>query len=108
MSAYPRIHGSFQIRHLCKQLPSDWRDCLPDPAAYYAAQMGKLTRPNGSGWAQGRCPFHDDKAASLSVHAGGGWKCFAGCGQGDMVAFHQRRTGLTFADAVRDLLGVRA
>ena len=52
------------------------------------------------------CPFHDDKEASLSVNfQHGGWCCFAGCGRGDMVGFHQRRTGLDFAAAVRDLTG---
>lgn len=89
-------------------MPKNWRDRLPDPLVYYASQIGKLTRPNGGGWAQGKCPFHEDKAASLSVNAGGGWKCFAGCGKGDLVGFHQRRTGLAFAEAVRDLLGVRS
>lgn len=57
--------------------PNDWRDRLPDPATYYAAKLGKLTRANPEGWAQARCPFHDDKAASLSVHVSnprGGWR----------------------------------
>ncbi|WP_306581520.1 CHC2 zinc finger domain-containing protein [Dokdonella sp.] len=90
------------------RLPANWRDRLPDPAAYYAQHVAKLGKPNASGWAQGACPFHDDHAASCSVHVGdarGGWRCFAGCGAGDLVAFHMRRTGLAFAEAVRDLIG---
>ena len=92
-------------------LPRDWRDRLPDPASYYAQHVAKLTRPNGMGWAQGVCPFHEDRNASLSVHVGdtrAGWRCFAGCGGGDLVGFHMRLIGKPFKDAVADLLGVRA
>lgn len=90
-------------------LPRNWRDRLPDPATYYGARVDKLGKANVEGWAQGRCPFHEDRHESLSVHLthpAGGWKCFSGCGKGDMVSFHQRLTGLGFADAVRDLVGV--
>jgi DNA primase len=38
----------------------------------------------------------------------GRWKCFAGCGSGDLVAFHMRLRGVPFVEAVRDLCGVRA
>jgi len=89
------------------RVPADWRERLPDPAAYYAKHLHKLTRPNGEGWAQSRCPFHDDKAASLSVHLShpsGGWKCFAGCGGGDLLSFHMRITGQGFKEARADLL----
>lgn len=90
------------------RLPDNWRDCLPDPDAYYRARVAKLGKAHGNGWAQGRCPFHEDRNASLSVSLlHGGWKCFAGCGGGDMVSFHMRTSGLAFADAARDLLGVR-
>lgn len=85
----------------------DWRDRLPDPASYYSAHVVKLSRPNATGWAQGRCPFHDDGSASLSVQvtdSRGGWRCFAGCGGGDLVGFHMRRTGKPFKEAVADLL----
>lgn len=91
-------------------LPKNWRDRLPDPGQYYALHVENLGRANASGWAQGRCPFHDDKNASLSVHvadARGGWRCFASCGGGDLIGFHMRVTGKQFADAVRDLIGMR-
>lgn len=93
------------------RLPGNWRDRLPDPDAYYRQHVAKLGKAHGNGWAQGQCPFHDDRHASLSVNLAnprGFWKCFAGCGSGDMVGFHMRRTGLAFPDAARDLLGVRA
>lgn len=90
-------------------LPRDWRNRLPDPASYYAQHVQKLTKPNATGWAQGRCPFHEDHNASLSVHVTGErghWRCFASCGGGDLVGFHQRITGLDFVAAVRDLIGL--
>ena len=93
------------------RLPGNWRDRLPDPAAYYAQHVAKLGKANGEGWAQGRCALHDDRHESLSVrlaHPRGFWRCFAGCGKGDMVSFHMRLKGYGFVDAVRDLLGVRA
>lgn len=92
------------------RLPDNWRDRLPDPAGYYAQHVVKLGRPNGTGWAQGVCPFHDDHNASLSVHVAGErghFRCFACDEKGDMVTFHRKRTGLDFVPAVRDLLGVR-
>ncbi|WP_147653995.1 CHC2 zinc finger domain-containing protein [Vulcaniibacterium gelatinicum] len=87
-------------------LPRNWRDRLPDPAAYYGARVAKLGKPNAAGWAQGQCPFHDDRNASLSVHlshARGGWRCTE-CGGGDLIGFHLRITGLGFVEAVRDLV----
>ena len=89
------------------RIPKDWRDRLPNPATYYAGCVVKLGKPNGDGWAQGRCPFHEDHDASLSVQTAnphGGWRCFAGCGKGDLVSFHQRRTGKPFMETVADLL----
>lgn len=91
------------------RLPRDWRERLEraDVEAYYRRHVEKLSRPNATGWAQGRCPFHEDRSASLSVHvtdARGGWRCFASCGGGDLIGFHQKVIGKPFADAVRDLL----
>lgn len=92
------------------RVPANWRDRMPDPATYYAERVVKLGKRNGEGWAQGRCPFHDDGDASLSVNLAGVrgcWKCFAGCGAGDLVAFHMRLRGVAFVEAVRELAGVR-
>lgn len=93
------------------RLPQNWRDRLPDPANYYAKHVERVGHPNAKGWAAVRCPFHDDQHASFGVklHGRGHWRCFAGCGHGDLVAFHQRITCLSFAAAVRDLIdmGVR-
>lgn len=103
--------GKLYGRSKFTRLPDNWRDHLPDPAAYYHKHVDKLGKPNSSGWAQGRCPFHDDHNASLSVSLSdphGGFRCFA-CGEhGDIVTFHRKRTGLQFREAVAELLGVRA
>jgi hypothetical protein len=93
------------------QLPDNWRERLPDPGSYYAQRVHKLSHTNSSGWAQGRCPFHEDTNASLSVNVDGergNWKCFAGCGGGDLVSFHMLLTGLEFKAAIRDLIGLSA
>lgn len=89
------------------RIPSNWRDRLPDPAGYYARHVAKLSRPNAAGWAQGTCPFHEDRNASLSVQVGdarGVWRCMTGCGGGDLVGFHVRLRGLDFKAAVRELV----
>lgn len=89
-------------------LPWNWRDHMPVPECYYRARVDRLGPRRRNGWAQGRCPFHDDGTASLSVNLDsprGGWRCFAGCGSGDLLAFHMRLSGLGFAEAVRDLVG---
>lgn len=88
------------------QLPNTWRERLPDPASYYGERIAKLARPNAKGWAQGQCPLHEDRHASFSVNLKtGGWRCFAGCGAGDLLRFHMTLTGLPFKEAVRDLIG---
>jgi hypothetical protein len=77
------------------RLPLNWRERLPDPETYYRKRIDKLGQRHGSN-------------ASLSVNLDsprGGWRCFAGCGSGDLLAFHMRLTGLGLTDAVRDLVG---
>lgn len=103
------LHALYGTARTSGRLPHDWRARLPDAASYYAQHVQKLTKPNATGWAQGRCPFHEDHNASLSVHVTserGHWRCFTSCGGGDLVGFHQRITGLDFVAAVRDLLGM--
>ncbi|MEO8994683.1 MAG: CHC2 zinc finger domain-containing protein [Rhodanobacter sp.] len=90
------------------RIPDNWRDRLPEPATYYAQHVAKLGQPKGNGYAVGLCPFHDDHSPSFGVNLTGergAWCCYAGCGKGDMVTFHQRLTGLDFKAAVRELIG---
>jgi hypothetical protein len=92
------------------RLPDDWRQRLPDPATYYRGVFERLGKMNAAGWSLVRCPFHPDQTASLSVQvvdARGGFTCFACGAKGDLLAFHMRRTGLPFRDAVADLIGDR-
>ena len=54
--------------------------------------------------ASARCPFHDDAMNSFSVFQTPDgawlWKCFAGCGTGDGVAYLEKRFGLSTRDAI--------
>ena len=59
----------------------------------------------GGPWRTVRCPFHDDKHASLSINADtGGFLCHA-CGArgGDVLSFHMQRHGLDFKTAAQEL-----
>lgn len=78
---------------------------LPSPLDYYVRELGKVSGLNKAGWAQAKCPFHQDRHASLSVRlsGSGNWRCFAGCGSGDLISFHMRRHGLSFRSALHDL-----
>jgi len=52
----------------------------------FVSQYVELT-PTKSG-AIGLCPFHDDHRPSFGVNAEGNyWHCFAGCGEGSVIAF---------------------
>ena len=79
------------------------RELLPNPSIYYAQALGVPGKR--SGWRTVRCPFHDDKHASLSVNVESGrFRCHA-CGAkgGDVLAFHRRRHGLDFKAAAKEL-----
>lgn len=90
-------------------LPVNWRERLPEPSLYFAEHLVKLEKPDADGFALASCPFHENPSPSFRVMLTGRglWSCYAGCGQGDMVKFHQLLTGLSFKPAVRDLLGMR-
>jgi DNA primase len=50
-----------------------------------------------------RCPFHADRSPSFGIYQKGGrwfWKCFAGCGGGDEIAFLERVYGMGTAAAI--------
>jgi DNA primase len=59
------------------------------------------------GWSlAGICPFHDDtKAGSFKVNLEtGAFKCWScGASGGDIIAFLQKRDGLSFIEALRNL-----
>lgn len=76
---------------------------LPKPSDYFENQQLKLI---GKGeWRSALCPFHKDTTPSLRVRIeNGAFKCLA-CGEkgGDILSFHQKKFGLNFVDACKDL-----
>ncbi|RQR29409.1 CHC2 zinc finger domain-containing protein [Burkholderia sp. Bp9142] len=86
----------------CASFRPDW---LP-PVTAVLAQMGaEISKSNGSGYAQIRCPIHGECNPSLSIHLErGNWRCFAcGAAGGDVLELFRRARGLTFAQAAREL-----
>lgn len=50
----------------------------------------------------GRCPLHDDSSPSFSISPDGRkWKCFAGCGSGDVFDLLERLQGLSLGEVLR-------
>jgi len=89
------------------QLPNNWHYMLPEPKRYFGSRVVDLGKPNSTGWAQGKCPFHDDQAAAFHVNVKWDqpqWHCFGGCGGGTMVDFHMRMYRLSHPEAVAELL----
>lgn len=57
---------------------------------YFESRLGSLFRGESVNQVV-RCPFHQDRRASLSINlAKGVWKCFTGCGEGGLIAFEQK------------------
>jgi hypothetical protein len=94
-----RSPGAFQKKNVVKAT-------LPPAGEIYRQFVPSLGHPNFTGWSLGLCPFHPDVHPSFVANVqekNGGWKCFAGCGSGDLINFYMRATGLGFADALREL-----
>ena len=75
------------------------RSLLPSPQAYYGQYFTlKGSKPFVC------CPFHHEKTASFQIYLDTGrFYCF-GCGeQGDIVAYHMKKHGYTFVEAVKHL-----
>ena len=77
----------------------DAKNRLPLPALLHREGLGDHAKKKAL------CPFHDDHRNSFSVYknATGAfrWKCFAGCGGGDEVAFLEMRKGISRSDAAK-------
>ncbi len=54
--------------------------------------------PNRAGYI--RCPFHNERTASLKLYDDGGWYCFGCHAGGDSIDFVMRLFGLEFRQAV--------
>lgn len=70
--------------------------------------LGVELRRAGTNWV-GRCPFHNEKTGSFTVHPRNQhWKCY-GCGEGgNAIDFVMKRKGCDFIEAVKyvsDIIG---
>ncbi len=74
------------------------------PLSALMAQLGFGDRAKKTA----RCPFHEDSSASFSLYIGDDseerWKCFAGCGQGDVIDFLAKHRTLSNSDACREYI----
>ena len=74
--------------------------------SYYERTLGDRIRSRHGDEAQVLCLWHDDRAASLSINMKSGlWHCHAGCGGGDALSFEMKRSGCSFPEAKRVVLG---
>lgn len=74
------------------------------PVAQVAGAVVKLKGVHGE--LRGCCPFHSDRSPSFYIYDGGRrWICFAGCGEGDVIDFVQKRYGGSLRDAAERLYG---
>lgn len=76
---------------------------LPTPKAFYSRYSLSV---KNDGWNMAKCPFHDDKHASLSINGThGGFICHA-CGvKGNMIGFYMRYHNTDFKTAIRAIRG---
>jgi hypothetical protein len=67
--------------------------------------IAELLEVNSAGFA--KCPFHNEKTASLKVYKNQGtWWCYSENAGGDVIALVMRLEDLTFTQAVRRLCGI--
>lgn len=87
------------------RLPTNWRERLPLPGDYYPAEVDALGEPNLLGWAVGRCPLCRKQQLSVQLIGDRGpWRCSSCAQGGDLIGFHQKIKGTTFAAAIADLI----
>ena len=63
-----------------------WLNLVYRRIVEYLSERGYLAHSSADGSVTARCPMHEDKNPSLSIHPVRGWKCFAGCGEGRLTA----------------------
>jgi len=64
----------------------------------------KNIKTSTADWMKGNCPLHNDTTASFTFHSKHlGWMCHAGCGQGDIFDFLEKKDGLDFKAAINML-----
>lgn len=80
---------------------------LPCPLMYYTNQFPEIKLNPNKAWCNVTCCFHEDENPSLDINlTEGQFNCWSCHEKGrDIVAFHQKRYGLSFVDAVTELGG---
>ncbi len=74
---------------------------LPSTTAVYA-RFGITLK--ASSWNMVKCPFHDDKHASLSINGThGGYICHACGAKGNLIGFYMQMTNSDFKTAITAL-----
>ena len=68
----------------------------------------KNIRQNGDWW-NCCCPFHHDRTPSFGMNkVSKVWKCFSGCGSGDLISFLMRVMGISRIEAIRKVYELAA
>jgi len=68
----------------------------------------KQLHDNGQ-WVNGLCPFHHDHNPSFGMNKiSKVWKCFAGCGSGDIISFIEKAEGLGRIEATKKIFEIAA
>ncbi len=97
-----RPSGADDASYVAKQVIEAVKDAVA--LTDYVAARGVELRPAGN-TLRGRCPLHagDSPDAFAVTPDRGTWRCFRGCGGGDVVHLHQRMAGLLPWAAAMDL-----
>ncbi len=112
-------HRPIRRKETRPRLPALHRRSAHDPSDVEALKaqvdLAEIIRQSGvplekvGNALQGRCPFHKDSKASLSVNAKRQlWKCFGCQSGGDVLTFLQMKEGLSFPEALQRLEGSAA
>ena len=76
-----------------------WLEPVFQALVSFLEQRGYAPRWKSDGGVTARCPLHDDRNPSLSIHPTRGWKCFGPCGKGKLTAL-AARLGIRLVEAV--------
>ncbi len=80
---------------------------LPSTSDFYL--QFDINIKGSRGWQMVKCPFHDDKHASMGVNREhGGFKCHACGASGDTIGFYMQWYGANFTDTCRTLQLIEA
>ena len=70
--------------------PPGWLGLVYEAIVSHIEGQDERLRTDGNGGMTGRCPLHDDRNPSFSIHPERGWICFSGCGHGRLTLLAHR------------------